>query len=323
MKHLRILCIGIATLGLAACHGKSTSSAGASAAVATVNGHPITRQFYDSYIKMVSGGRTPSELTPQQRAMVLDGLIRAEAVAQAAVKQGLDKQPHTETMLKLTRLNVLEQALSNQYLASAGPTDAQLQSVYDQQLAKFPQVEYHARHILVKSQTEAEQIIHQLNADHDRNFAQLAKKDSQDPGSAQNGGDLGWFPPNNMVPSFSAALAKLKVGQITQTPVHTRFGWHVIQLLGTRPMHAPSFAQVKARLKQAVENKKFQTYTSSLVKKAKVETYLDPQTGSLSAKPTAGMPAIPAPTAPAAAPAGAPAPTGAPSATPAATPSGH
>ena len=323
MKHLRILCIGLATLGLAACHGKSTSSAGASAAVATVNGHPITRQFYDSYIKMVSGGRTPSELTPQQRAMVLDGLIRAEAVAQAAVKQGLDKQPHTQTMLKLTRLNVLEQALSNQYLASAGPTDAELQSVYDQQLAKFPQVEYHARHILVKSQTEAEQIIHQLNADHDRNFAALAKKDSQDPGSAQNGGDLGWIELNHMVPTFSAALAQLKPGQITQTPVHTRFGWHVIQLLGTRPMHAPSFAQVKARLKQAVENKKFQTYTSSLVKKAKVETYLDPQTGSLSAKPTAGMPAIPAPTAPAATPAAAPAPTAAPSAPPAAAPSGH
>ncbi len=302
MKHLRIPLIALAVLGLAACHTKPTASV--SPAVATVNGVPITQQFYDAYIKMISGGRTPSELTPQQRAMVLDGLIRAETVAQAATKQGLDKEPHTQAMLELTRLNVLEQALSDKYLASAQPTDAQLQSIYDQQLAKFPKLEYHARHILVKSQAEAEKIIHQLDQDHGRNFATLAKADSIDPSKA-NGGDLGWFPLSNMVPSFSDALAKLKVGQITQAPVHTRFGWHVIELLGTRPMQAPSFQEVKARLMQAVENKKFGEYTTSLVKTAKVETYLDPQTGELSKKATAGMPAIPAEPA---APAGAAAP---------------
>ena len=292
MKHLRILLTALAVLGLAACHTQSTPTSGASAAVATVNGVPITQQFYDSYIKMISGGRTPSELTPQQRAMVLDGLIRAEAVAQEAVKQGLDKQPHTAAMLELTRLNVLEQALSDKYLAGQEPTDAQLQTVYDQQIAKFPKLEYHARHILVKSKAEAQKIIQELDRDHGRNFAALAKADSIDPSKA-NGGDLGWFPLSNMVPSFSAALEKLKPGQITQTPVHTRFGWHVIQLLGTRPMHAPSFQEVKARLKQALENNKFNTYTTSLIKGAKVETYLDPQTGELNAKGTPGMPAIP------------------------------
>ncbi len=292
MKHLRILLTALAVLGLAACHTQSTPTSGASAAVATVNGVPITQQFYDSYIKMISGGRTPSELTPQQRAMVLDGLIRAEAVAQEAVKQGLDKQPHTAAMLELTRLNVLEQALSDKYLAGQEPTDAQLQSVYDQQIAKFPKLEYHARHILVKSEAQAQKIIQELDRDHGRNFAALAKADSIDPSKA-NGGDLGWFPLSNMVPSFSAALEKLKPGQITQTPVHTRFGWHVIQLLGTRPMHAPSFQEVKARLKQALENNKFNTYTTSLIKGAKVETYLDPQTGELNAKGTPGMPAIP------------------------------
>ena len=309
MKYLRILLLALTVLGLAACQPKSAATSGASASVATVNGVPITQQFYDSYIKMISGGRTPSELTPQQRAMVLDGLIRAETVAQAATKQGLDKEPHTQAMLELTRLNVLEQALSDKYLASAQPTDAQLQSIYDQQLAKFPKLEYHARHILVKSQAEAEKIIHQLDQDHGRNFATLAKADSIDPSKA-NGGDLGWFPLSNMVPSFSDALAKLKVGQITQAPVHTRFGWHVIELLGTRPMQAPSFQEVKARLMQAVENKKFGEYTTSLVKTAKVETYLDPQTGELSKKATAGMPAIPAapaaPTGAAAPAAGAP-----------------
>jgi peptidyl-prolyl cis-trans isomerase C len=311
MKYLRILLLALTVLGLAACQPKSAATSGASAAVATVNGVPITQQFYDSYIKMFSGGHTSSELTPQQRAMVLDQLIGAETVAQEAVKQGLDKQPHTQAMLELTRLNVLEQALSDQYLKGAGPTDEQLQSIYDEEVAKAPKLEYHARHILVKSQAEAEQIIHQLDAAHGRNFAALAKRDSQDPGSAQNGGDLGWIELNHMVPSFSAALAKLKPGEITQAPVHTRFGWHVIQLLGTRPLQVPTFEEVKARLKQAVENKKFHDYTTALVKKAKVETFLDPQTGELQSKPTAGMPAIPpAPAAAAAAPAAGAPPTG-------------
>ncbi len=293
MKHLRILFIALAVLGLAACQPKSTSSSSTSAAVATVNGVPITRDFYDAYIKMVSHGRaTPSELTPQQRAMVLDGLIRAETVAQEAVKQGLDKDPLTRAKLELIRLNVLEQALSDKYLAGQAPTDAELQTVYNQQMAKFPKLEYHARHILVKSEAEAKKIIRELDRDHGRNFAALAKADSIDPSKA-NGGDLGWFPLSNMVPSFSAALAKLKVGQITQAPVHTRFGWHVIQLLGTRPMHAPSFKEVKSRLKQAVENRKFSAYTSSLVKQAKVETFMDTETGTLNAKGKPGMPAVP------------------------------
>lgn len=316
MKHLRILFVALTVLGLTACHPQSSVPGKTSPAVATVNGVPITRQFYDAYIKMISGGRTASQLTAEQRGMVLDGLIRAEVVAQEAVKQGLDKQPHTRAMLELTRLNVLEQALSDKYLTGAEPTDEQLQSIYDQQLAKFPTLEYHARHILVKTQSEAQKIIRELDRDHGRNFAALAKKDSQDPGSARNGGDLGWFPLSRMVPSFSAALKALKVGQITQTPVHTRYGWHVIQLLGTRPMHAPSFEQVKTRLKRAVENKKFGEYTTSLVKKAKVETFLDPQTGELT-KGKAGMPAIPSGSAP---PSSAPPSSAPPSSAP---PSGH
>ncbi|EQD44176.1 Peptidyl-prolyl cis-trans isomerase, PpiC-type domain protein, partial [mine drainage metagenome] len=101
-----------------------------------------------------------------------------------------------------------------------------------------------------------------------------------------------------MVPHFSAALAKLKVGQITQTPVHTRYGWHIIQLLGTRPMKAPSFAEVKTKLKQDVENKQFLAYANSLTKTAKVVTYLDPTTNKLTSG-VKGTPAMPAPSAPA------------------------
>ena len=296
MKHLRILCLGLAVLALTACHQAPTSSA-STAAVASVNGVPITQQFYDSYIKMMAGGRTAADLTPSQRAAVLNILIRAEAVAQHAEKIGLTQEPHTQAMLELARLNILEQALSDHFLAKRTPTEAQLQADYNQQLAHFPKLEYHARHILVKTKAQAEKIIQDLDRDHGRNFAALARAYSIDPSKA-NGGNLGWFPLSGMVPHFSAAIAKLKVGQITQTPVHTRYGWHVIQLLGTRPMKAPSFAEVKTKLKQDVENKQFLAYADSLTKAAKVETYLDPKTNKLTSG-VAGAPAMPAPSAPA------------------------
>ena len=296
MKHLRIVCLVFALLGLSACHPKSPASGASAAAVASVNGVPITRQFYDAYIKMISGGRTSSDLTPRQRALVLDGLIRAEAVAQQADKDGLNKEPHTQAMLELARLNILEQALSDKYLADHEPTDTDLKTVYDQQVAKFPKEEYHARHILLTSKAEAEKVIKALDRDHGRNFAALAMADSIDP-SKDKGGDLGWFPLNGMVKPFSDAVASLKVGQITQTPVQTQFGWHVIQLLGTRPMTPPSFEDVKPRLMQAVENDRFRSYSDTLIKNAKVETYLDTQSDKLTAG-VSGAPIIPPPSAP-------------------------
>lgn len=297
MKHLRILCLGLALIGLSACQPKPQTSS-TSPAVATVNGVPISKQLYDGYIHMISGGRSASDLTARQRALVLNGLIRAEAMAQQAQKDGLMKEAHTQTLLQMARLNILEQALADKYITKHEPTDADLQTVYKQQLAKFPKVEYHARHILVKTKAEAQRIIKSLDRDHGRNFAALAKADSIDP-SKSNGGDLGWFPANTMVPHFVAALEKLKVGQITQTPVHTRFGWHVIQLLGTRPMKAPSFNEVEPKLKQAMENKGFLGYGDALVKKANVKTYLDAKTNKLTSG-VSGPPVVPPPSAPAA-----------------------
>jgi peptidyl-prolyl cis-trans isomerase C len=283
MKHLRILCLTAALVALAACQklpfgagsqSSSTPATPASPAVATVDGTPISRSFYEFYIKGVTG-KTSSDLTPQQRTQALDNLVRAQLIADEAVSEGLDKQPDTEHLIKIQRLNILGQALSQKFLANKQPTDDELQAEYNAEVAKLPKTEYHARHILVATEPFAEKIIQRLKAG--EKFSDLAKAESMD-SSKTNGGDLGWFTLDHMVKPFADAVANLKVGEYTQQPVQTQYGWHIIQLLGTRPVTPPPFDQVKQRLVQVVQAKKFQAFTDDLMSKAKVETFLDAQT---------------------------------------------
>src|SRR5512146_435964 len=295
MKHLRILCLTAALVALAACQSKSpsgTASEGRSAsspAVAAVDGAPISRDFYEFYIKGATG-KTSSDLSPQQRTQALDNLIRAELIAQEAVKEGLNQQPDTAQLIKMERLNILEQALSQKYLAGKEPTDDELKAEYDAEVAKLPKVEYHARHILVATQPFAEKIVQRLKAG--EKFEDLAKAESMD-SSKTNGGDLGWFTLDHMVKPFADAVSNLKVGQYTTEPVQTQYGWHVIQLLGTRPVSPPPFDQVKQRLVQVVQAKKFRAYTDDLMKQAKVETFLDAKSDS-ETKGKSGAQAAPA-----------------------------
>jgi len=302
MKHFRILCLTAALVALAACQPKSptgaaSESSATSPTVATVDGTPISRDFYEFYIKGITG-KTSSDLTPQQRTLALDNLIRAQLIAHQAVKEGLDKQPDTAHLIKMERLNILEQALSQKVLGDQQPTDDELKAEYDAEVAKLPKTEYHARHILVATEPFAEKIIQRLKAG--EKFSDLAKAESMD-SSKTNGGDLGWFTLDHMVKPFADAVASLKVGEYTQQPVQTQYGWHVIQLLGTRPLTPPPFDQVKQRLVQIVQAKKFQAYTDELMSKAKVETFLDAQTDTESKSAQSGAPTTPA--APAAAPA--------------------
>ena len=279
MKHLRILCITAALVTLAACQPKSpagseSESASSSPAVASVDGTPISRDFYEFYIKGITG-KTSSDLSPEQRTQALDNLVRAQLIEEEAVKEGLNKQPDTAQLIKMERLNILEQALSQKYLADKQPTDDELKAEYDAEVAKLPKTEYHARHILVATQPFAEKVIQRLKAG--EKFEDLAKAESMD-SSKTNGGDLGWFTLDHMVKPFADAVSGLKDGEYTSQPVQTQYGWHVIQLLGTRPVSPPPFDQVKQRLTQVVQAKKFRAYTDGLMKQAKVETFLDAKT---------------------------------------------
>jgi peptidyl-prolyl cis-trans isomerase C len=260
---------------LAACQ-PSGSATGAPAitkdnpAVATVNGTPIARSVFEFYVKGVTG-KPVSELTAEQRNFALDNLIRGQVTAQQAVKDGVPKDTDTAAMLELERLNVLQQAMSERYLKDKKPTDQDLHAEYDTQVALLPKTEYRARHILVATSAFAQQLIDRLNKGAD--FADLAKKESMD-SSKSNGGELGWFTPDHMVKPFSEAVIALKKGDVTQAPVQTQYGWHVIQLEETRDTPLPPFEQVKDRLNNLVMQKKFKAYQDDLMKTAKVEKKL-------------------------------------------------
>jgi peptidyl-prolyl cis-trans isomerase C len=277
MKLLKALPL-VALIVVAACTRTGTSNNSAQTAatstdkpVATVNGTNISRDTYEYYVRNTAG-KAASELTAEQRNQLLDNLVRGEIVAQQAQKDGLDKRGDTRSLLTLSRLQILEQAGAEHYLQDKKPTDAELQAEYRQQIDAMPKTQYHARHILVANQAEAQQILDQLKKG--AKFEDLAKKDSIDPGSKNQGGDLGWFSPNNMVKPFADAVMALQKGQLTQQPVQTQYGWHVIQLLDTRETPVPPFDQVKDRVTQLVQQKKFRAYQDDLLKNAKVEKSL-------------------------------------------------
>ncbi len=261
----------IAAAALTACQQKgATGSAVGSESppLAVVDGVPITRDFYNFYVTRASGGRSPSDLTADERSRALDGLIRAQVVAEQAEKDGLTKDPDTSYLIELSRLDVLEQAVSAQYLKDRKPTEQQLRTEYENQVASLPHEEYHARHILVATESFAQRIIDQLN--HGANFEDLAKRESMD-SSKSNGGDLGWFTTDHMVKPFADAVLTLKPGEYTKTPVQTQYGWHVIQLVETRPLTPPSYDSAQQRLVQIVESKEFTSYVDGLVKDAKIQ----------------------------------------------------
>lgn len=271
-KHAFLLVSLGGALALAACQPKgSTSVASASPPVAVVNGTPISRVLYDYYLRQVSGGRSPSDLTAEQRSTALDSLIRAQVVAEQAQKDGAAKDPDTLNLLALSRLNVLEQVVSAQYIKGRKPTEAQLHAEYEKQIAAMPKTEYHARHILVATEPFANLIIQQLEKG--ANFADLAKQDSMD-SSKTNGGDIGWFTPDHMVKPFADAVEALKPGEFTHKPVHTQYGWHIIQLEDERPVVPPSYDSVHQRLIQLVEDQEFTAYVDGLVKQAKIQKKL-------------------------------------------------
>jgi len=305
MKVMRFLAMG-AVLALAACSkpastdkpAETTTATPAQPPLVSVNGKAISNDLFEAYVKAVTQGKASSELTPEEREQVKEELVRMEVIAQQAEKDGLAKEPDVATRLELTRLNLLQQAAAQKYLKERQPTEAEMRAEFETQLAATPLVEYHARHILVSSQETAQKIIDQLKAGGD--FATLAKRFSGDKSTAQKGGDLGWFPPDAMGnKNFADAIGLLKNNEITSTPIQTQYGWHVLQLLGTRDRPPPSFEGVQDQLKRILLSKKYRGYSDELLKVAKVEP-------PLANKPAATPAAAPAPAPAAAAPESAP-----------------
>ena len=272
MKYARIVVVAGVLAALAACQPKGAApSAGSdtSTVLATVNGTPITENFLDAYVKALSQGKaSASTITADQRSQVVDQLIRTQLVAQQAEKEGLDKLGETANELAVTRLDILQRTEAEHMFKDKPPTDQELHTEYDTQVATLSKTEYHAHHILVATEPFAQSVIARLNKG--EKFDDLAKKESMD-SSKDSGGDLGWFTPDHMEKPFADAVATLKPGEYTKTPVQTRYGWHVIELVEVRPLQPPAFDQVKQRLTQILDARKFKAFTDDLLAKAKVD----------------------------------------------------
>ncbi len=224
----------------------AAQAAPADPVIATVNGQPI----HLSDLQAAAQGLPENlrSMPPQMLfPMLLDQLIDGRALVIEAEKTGLDEDPTVAREMKAASDRALQSALLSK---EVGPkiTDAAVKARFEKEQASKPaEEEVHASHILVADETTAKKIIAQLDAGAD--FATLAKQYSTDPGG-KTGGDLGFFKKDDMVPEFAAAAFALKPGEITQTPVHTQFGWHVIKLLERRTAPAPTFDQAKDELRQ-------------------------------------------------------------------------
>jgi peptidyl-prolyl cis-trans isomerase C len=238
-------------------------------AVATVNGTPISRAIYDIYLKSLlqQSGKTPNDLTPEQKSQVLDELIGMQLISAEAVKDGVDKDPDVIARLNLLRIRVLTDAQSQKYLKDKDPTDAELHAQYDIAIAALDKTEYKGRHILVASKEKAQELIKKIKGG--AKFEDVAKAESTD-SSKTNGGDLGWFTPSRMAKPFGDAVRSMKKGEMTQEPVQTQFGWHIIKIDDTREATPPPFDQVKQQLTNQIIQKKLLAYVDGLKKTATI-----------------------------------------------------
>jgi peptidyl-prolyl cis-trans isomerase C len=249
---------------------KKAAEPAVSNAVAVVNSEEISREVWELFVKTRTRGGTAESLTPEQKTETLDSLIEMYVAAQQAEKDGLNSGEDA-ARIELMRRSALADLAGQKFLEGKEPTPEDLKAEYEKQIALMPSMEYRARHILVDGEDKARELITALDAG--GSFETLAKENSSD-SSAQEGGDLGWFPANRMVKPFADALQALEKGAYTKAPVQSQFGWHVIRLEDTRPLAPPTYETVEPQLGQLVRQSKFQAYLDELMKTAKIERKL-------------------------------------------------
>ena len=235
--------------------------------IAIVNGKPVPKARADALAAQVAKSGRP--VTPELTNQIKDEVIAREIFMQEASKRGLDGSDDFKTQMELARQTILIRALFADFQEKNPVTDADAKAEYDKYVAANAGKEYRARHILVAKEEEAKAVIASLKKG--AKFEDLAKKQSKDPGSGANGGDLDWASAKSYVPEFSEAMVKLSKGQTTQTPVKSQFGFHVIRLDDVREAQMPKFEEVKPQIQQQMQQERLSKFQDDLRTKAKVE----------------------------------------------------
>jgi len=235
--------------------------------IAIVNGKPVPKARADMLASQLAKSGRP--VTPEMSGQIKDEVISREIFMQEAQKRGLDATDDFKAQMELARQTLLIRELFTDYQKNNPVTDAEIKAEYDRFAAENGGKEYRARHILVEKEDEAKKIIADLKKG--GKFDEIAKKQSKDPGSGAKGGDLDWANANSYVPEFSGALVKLNKGQVTDTPVKSQFGYHVIKLEDTRAAQLPKLEDVKPQIAQQLGQVKMGKFQEELRAKAKVE----------------------------------------------------
>ena len=235
--------------------------------IALVNGKAVPKARLDALIQQAQ--RSGQQVGPEVQQQARDQVVLREIFAQEAEKKGIAASADYKAQMELARQSIMIRELFTDYSKKNPVSDTEAKAEYDKFKAASTGTEYRARHILVEKEDEAKALITQIKAG--GSFEELAKKNSKDPGSGANGGDLDFAKPDSYVPEFGAAMAKLKKGEMTDTPVKTQFGFHIIKLEDTREAQFPAFDDVKGQLKQRMEQTKLQKYQEDLRTKAKTD----------------------------------------------------
>ena len=236
--------------------------------IAVVNGKAVPKARVEALLTQATrqGGQAR---TPELEQQVRDEVVLREMFMQEAERRGMAGSADYKLQMELARQTILIRELFSEYQKKNPVTDAEVQAEYDKFKGQSGGTEYRARHILVEKEDEAKALIAQIKGG--AKFEELAKKSSKDPGSGENGGDLDFAAPASYVPEFSQAMVKLKKGEMTETPVKSQFGFHIIRLDDTREAKFPPLEEVKGQIQQRLGQQKMTKFRDDIRAKAKTD----------------------------------------------------
>jgi peptidyl-prolyl cis-trans isomerase C len=236
--------------------------------VATVNGDKIMKSALDGYLQIIQKSPSGAKVKVEE---ALDDLIATELALQEAKKTDILSRDEIKKKIADFTRNVILTTWTKEKVQSFKISDDEIKAEYDATVKKLASKEFNARHILLKKEDEAKAVIKEIANGAD--FAKLAKEKSTGP-SASNGGSLGWFKAQTMVPAFANAVKEMKKGEVSKEPVKTQFGWHVIKLEDSRDAKLPALKTLKPKIERKISQKKMLAYMDEIKKTADIKITL-------------------------------------------------
>lgn len=272
LRKTLVLYLIVAGLFIAGCDKMASKETGR--VMATVNGENIMESDYQNYLQLRQQQVGPITDKDKEKKVVLDEMTEKMLLAQQAIGNKLDQDPEVSSLMKRVREEILVQALKRKLLRDHPITEEDVKKRFEQEVSNTHKTEYKVRHILVKEEAEAKEILGQLGKG--GKFDKLAKEKSIDTQTGKEGGDLGWINQGMVVPEFFSAVIAMKKGTVSAEPVKSDFGWHIIKVDDTRPLKIPTFEQfmsdqrARSNIYRKMQDDKMAELVKDLKSKAKI-----------------------------------------------------